>query len=196
MNPSPILAIAVACAAAVVTCLGPRCHAADSFPVTVTVDAANSTGPLRPIWRYFGADEPNYATMKDGQKLLGQLGELAPKQVFFRAHNLLCTGDGTPAFGAFDGARLVGSVRSRVDGERMEVARLAVAPDVQGGGVGRRLLEAVSTRVPVDVRVVWLFTGAESDGNLSFYESAGFVRVGEHLDAVGIRCVTLEQKVI
>lgn len=109
-----------------------------------------------------------------------------------RAH----LGDGTPAFGAFDGARLVGSVRSRVDGERMEVARLAVAPDVQGGGVGRRLLEAVSTRVPEEVRVVWLFTGAESDGNLSFYESAGFVRVGEHLDAVGIRCVTLEQKVI
>ncbi|WP_158102909.1 GNAT family N-acetyltransferase [Lentzea kentuckyensis] len=103
---------------------------------------------------------------------------------------------GTPAFGAFDGTRLIGSVRSRVDGERMEVARLAVAPDVQGGGVGRRLLEAISTQVPEEVRVVWLFTGAESDGNLSFYESAGFVRVGEHLDAVGIRCVTLEQKVI
>ncbi|WP_090013063.1 GNAT family N-acetyltransferase [Lentzea albidocapillata] len=105
-------------------------------------------------------------------------------------------GDGTPAFGAFDGARLVGSVRSRVDGERMEVARLAVAPDVQGGGVGRRLLEAISERAPAQVRVVWLFTGAESDGNIGFYESAGFVRVSEHLDAVGIRCVTLEQKVV
>ena len=103
---------------------------------------------------------------------------------------------GTPAFGAFDGTRLIGSVRSRVDGERMEVARLAVAPDVQGGGVGRRLLEAISTRTPEEVRVVWLFTGAESDENLGFYESAGFVRVSEHLDAVGIRCVTLEQKVI
>ncbi|MEV6716100.1 GNAT family N-acetyltransferase [Lentzea sp. NPDC051208] len=104
-------------------------------------------------------------------------------------------GDGTPAFGAFVGARLVGSVRSRVDGERMEVARLAVAPDVQGGGVGRRLLEAISA-APADVKVVWLFTGAESDENIRFYESAGFVRVSEHLDAVGIRCVTLEQKVI
>ena len=104
--------------------------------------------------------------------------------------------DGTPAFGAFSGSRLVGSVRSRVDGERMEVARLSVAPDVQGGGVGRRLLEAISERTPEDVKVVWLFTGAESDGNIAFYESAGFVRVSEHLDAVGIRCVTLEQKVI
>jgi xylan 1,4-beta-xylosidase len=67
------------------------------LPVNVTVEADRSTGPLRPIWRYFGADEPNYATMKDGQKLLSQLGELAPRKVYFRAHNLLTTGDGTPA---------------------------------------------------------------------------------------------------
>lgn len=104
--------------------------------------------------------------------------------------------DGTPALGAFEGPRLVGSVRSRIDEDRMEVARLAVAPDMQGKSVGRRLLEAISTRVPDHVRVVWLFTGAESDENLRFYESAGFVRASEHLDAVGIRCVTLEQKVI
>jgi xylan 1,4-beta-xylosidase len=35
--------------------------------------------------------------MKGGQKLLGELGELAPKQVYFRAHNLLTSGDGAPA---------------------------------------------------------------------------------------------------
>jgi xylan 1,4-beta-xylosidase len=68
-----------------------------AFPVSIQVDAAKSLGPLRPIWRFFGADEPNYATMKDGRKLLGQLGELRPAQVYFRTHNLLCTGDGTPA---------------------------------------------------------------------------------------------------
>ncbi|MDX8147087.1 GNAT family N-acetyltransferase [Lentzea sp. BCCO 10_0061] len=102
--------------------------------------------------------------------------------------------DGTPALGAFDGQRLVGSVRSRVDGERMEVARLSVAPDVQGAGAGRKLLQAISEHAPEAVKVVWLFTGAESDGNIRFYESAGFVRVSEHLDAVGIRCVTLEQR--
>ncbi|MDC7683585.1 beta-xylosidase [Asticcacaulis sp. BYS171W] len=72
--------------------------AQESFPVTITVDAAKTTGPLKPVWRFFGADEPNYATMKDGQKLLGHLGELKPKQVYFRAHNLLNTGDGTAAF--------------------------------------------------------------------------------------------------
>jgi xylan 1,4-beta-xylosidase len=68
-----------------------------SFPVVIRVDAAKPTGPLRPIWRFFGADEPNYATMKNGRKLLAELGWLAPKQVYFRTHNLLCSGDGTPA---------------------------------------------------------------------------------------------------
>ena len=67
------------------------------FPVSIQVDAAKSSGPLRPIWRFFGADEPNYATMKDGRKLLTQLGQLGKPQVYFRTHNLLTTGDGTPA---------------------------------------------------------------------------------------------------
>ncbi|HET6407824.1 MAG TPA: hypothetical protein VFG14_08075, partial [Chthoniobacteraceae bacterium] len=67
------------------------------LPVTIRVDAGKPLGELRPIWRYFGADEPNYANMKDGKKLLGELGELAPKQVYFRAHNMLTSGDGTAA---------------------------------------------------------------------------------------------------
>jgi xylan 1,4-beta-xylosidase len=68
-----------------------------SFPVSIRVDAASPRGELKPIWRFFGADEPNYATMKDGRRLLAELGQLRPQQVYFRAHNLLCTGDGTPA---------------------------------------------------------------------------------------------------
>jgi xylan 1,4-beta-xylosidase len=70
---------------------------ADSFPVKITVDAAQTTGPVEPIWRFFGADEPNYATMKDGRSLLTSLGALSPGHVYFRAHNLLTSGDGTPA---------------------------------------------------------------------------------------------------
>lgn len=70
---------------------------AEVFPVTIRVDAAKPNGELRPIWRFFGADEPNYAYMKHGRKLLSELGELRPKQVYFRAHNLLTSGDGTPA---------------------------------------------------------------------------------------------------
>lgn len=68
-----------------------------TFPVTITVDATRVVGEFRPLWRFFGADEPNYAYMKDGKKLLGELGELSPDAVYFRAHNLLSSGDGTPA---------------------------------------------------------------------------------------------------
>jgi xylan 1,4-beta-xylosidase len=71
--------------------------AQSAFPVDITVASSSVKGPLRAIWRFFGCDEPNYATMKDGQKLLSQLGELRPGSVYFRAHNLLNTGDGTPA---------------------------------------------------------------------------------------------------
>jgi xylan 1,4-beta-xylosidase len=67
------------------------------MPVTIRVDASKPTGALMPIWRFFGADEPNYAYMKDGSKLLGELGDLRHGDVFFRTHNLLTSGDGTPA---------------------------------------------------------------------------------------------------
>ena len=70
----------------------------ESFPVTIKVDAAKPLGELKPIWSFFGADEPNYATMRDGKKLLGQLGALdSDTPVFFRTHNLLTSGDGTAA---------------------------------------------------------------------------------------------------
>ncbi|CAN5409005.1 beta-xylosidase [soil metagenome] len=69
----------------------------EPFPVTIRIDASQKKGKLKPIWRFFGADEPNYAYMKNGAKLIGELGELKPGSVFFRTHNLLTTGDGTPA---------------------------------------------------------------------------------------------------
>ena len=45
----------------------PRRADRGALPVAIRVDAAKSTGPLKPIWRFFGADEPNYAYMKDGR---------------------------------------------------------------------------------------------------------------------------------
>jgi xylan 1,4-beta-xylosidase len=98
MKPTPVLFLAATFLASVALAQATRPSVMTPFPVAITVDAAQAMGPLRAFWRYFGADEPNYATMKDGQKLLGQLGELAPKRIYFRAHNLLNTGDGTPAF--------------------------------------------------------------------------------------------------
>jgi xylan 1,4-beta-xylosidase len=84
------------------SCLSAVCFtasalAADSFPVSITVDASKPLGELKPIWRMFGADEPNYTTMKNGRKLTKALGEMRPMDVFFRAHNLLSSGVGTPS---------------------------------------------------------------------------------------------------
>jgi xylan 1,4-beta-xylosidase len=70
----------------------------NTFPVKIRVDASRIKGPLRPVWRMFGADEPNFAYMKDGQKLLAELGQLGSQTpVYFRTHNLLTSGNGTPA---------------------------------------------------------------------------------------------------
>jgi len=63
----------------------------------ITVDLKNETGTMYPFWAWFGHDEPNYTYMKDGRKLLTELAALSPVPVYMRVHNLLTTGDGTPA---------------------------------------------------------------------------------------------------
>lgn len=77
--------------------VAPAAASGDVIRAEIRVNAAVSKGAWNPIWRFFGADEPNYAYMANGQKLLRELGALAPGQVYFRAHNLLTSGDGTPA---------------------------------------------------------------------------------------------------
>jgi xylan 1,4-beta-xylosidase len=72
-------------------------EAPDFFPVSIRVDAAQRKGDLRPVWRFFGYDEANYTYMKDGKKLLAELGQLGATTVFIRAHNLLNSGNGSPA---------------------------------------------------------------------------------------------------
>lgn len=67
--------------------------------INLQVDLSKIKGDMTPIWAWFGCDEPNYAYMKDGKKLLTELGQINPKQpVYFRAHNMLTTGDGSASF--------------------------------------------------------------------------------------------------
>nr|WP_308757811.1 beta-xylosidase [uncultured Bacteroides sp.] len=65
--------------------------------VTFEVDVQKKIEPMKPIWAWFGYDEPNYTYMKDGKKLLTELSEMSYTSVNVRVHNLLTTGDGTPA---------------------------------------------------------------------------------------------------
>ena len=66
-------------------------------PVTIRVDLQAKLGVYQPIWAYFGYDEPNFTYMKNGRKLVKELAGLSYVPVQIRAHNLLTTGNGTPA---------------------------------------------------------------------------------------------------
>jgi xylan 1,4-beta-xylosidase len=61
------------------------------------VDADAKLGPFRAIYTYFGGDEPNFTYMKNGRKLVSELASLSSAPVYIRTHNLLTSGDGTPA---------------------------------------------------------------------------------------------------
>lgn len=65
--------------------------------VTVNVDASVTQGAVNPVWTYFGYDEPNYTYAPHGQELISELTSLTHRNVYIRTHNLLTTGDGTPA---------------------------------------------------------------------------------------------------
>ncbi|MFI5137209.1 MAG: beta-xylosidase [Sphingobacteriales bacterium] len=63
--------------------------------IQVTLD--KQIAPMKPIWAWFGYDEPNFTYMKDGKKLLSEIAALSPVSVYIRTHNLFTSGDGVPA---------------------------------------------------------------------------------------------------
>ncbi|MDI9881587.1 beta-xylosidase [Flectobacillus sp. LYT7W] len=71
--------------------------AQEQTPVSIQVDLSKTKAPMKPIWAWFGYDEPNYTYMKDGKKLLTEISQLSKVPVYVRAHSLLVTGDGTAA---------------------------------------------------------------------------------------------------
>jgi tRNA (guanine37-N1)-methyltransferase len=82
-------------------------------------------------------------------------------------------------FVALSGGRIVGSTRGRVvgegpDGPVWDVGRVMVAPDLQGRGLGRHLLELIEDAAPAEVTSYELWTGATSVDNLRMYKKAGY----------------------
>ncbi len=76
---------------------------------------------------------------------------------------------------ALAGTRIVGSVRGRVADGTGYIGRLAVAPDVQGQGIGTRLLKAIEAEL--DAPRYELFTGPRSEPNIRLYERLGYRRI-------------------
>ena len=74
--------------------------------------------------------------------------------------------------------RLVGAVRGRLvvhaDTTVWDIGRVMVAPDVQGRGLGRVLLEHIQAVAPAEASSYVLFTGARSADNQRMYKKAGF----------------------
>lgn len=64
-------------------------------PVSIQVDATLPVGEMKPIWAWFGYDEPNYTTRQYGKKLLTELQQLSPVPVYVRVHNLLTSKGGS-----------------------------------------------------------------------------------------------------
>jgi xylan 1,4-beta-xylosidase len=63
----------------------------------ISVDLNAKIAPMKPVWAWFGYDEPNYTYMKDGVKLLSEIADLSPVPVYVRTHSLLVSGDGVAA---------------------------------------------------------------------------------------------------
>ena len=74
---------------------------------------------------------------------------------------------------ALAGSRLVGAVRTRERDGVLHVGRLVVVPDLQGQGIGTRLLLAAEGTTPL-ARAT-LVTGARSTANLRLYRRHGYV---------------------
>jgi len=82
--------------------------------------------------------------------------------------------DGVITLGARSGHRLVGSIRVVIEDRKATLGRLAVAPDLQGKGIGTQLLLAVLPHLPEGTEEVWVFTGQDSVQNLAMYAKQGY----------------------
>ncbi|MEK8225512.1 GNAT family N-acetyltransferase [Oerskovia sp. M15] len=74
---------------------------------------------------------------------------------------------------------LAGSATGRVGprrdrGRQGHARRLAVAPDLQGRGIGTQMLFAVLPHLPEETTEIWVFTGKDSKQNLELYTRHGY----------------------
>lgn len=82
--------------------------------------------------------------------------------------------DDVVTIGAWEGHRMIGSVRVEIEGERATLGRLAVAPDKQARGIGTEMLFAVLPYLPEQTTEIWAFTGKDSKRNLAMYTKHGY----------------------
>ena len=74
--------------------------------------------------------------------------------------------------------RLVGAIRFVEDDDLLLIGRIAIAPDMQGEGIGRGLLDTAEQGS--GAAQAELFTGSLSEANIRLYESCGY-RISERV---------------
>jgi ribosomal protein S18 acetylase RimI-like enzyme len=99
---------------------------------------------------------------------------------------------GSRCIAALAGPRLVGAVRSREQDGVLHVGRLVVAPDVQGSGIGSRLLAAAEQATAAPHAT--LFTGHLSTANLRLYDRHGYRETRRERVHQGLEFVHLDKQ--
>ena len=88
--------------------------------------------------------------------------------------------------------RLVGAIRYVERDDLLLIGRIAIAPDMQGEGIGRMLLEAAENASGAETAE--LFTGSLSEANIRLYESCGYVEHERVPDGDGTAQVFLRKR--
>jgi ribosomal protein S18 acetylase RimI-like enzyme len=73
---------------------------------------------------------------------------------------------------------LAGSIRLLRDGTSAEIKRLSVSDKYQNMGIGTKLLYEIE-KYANGVERLWLFTGGQSEKNISLYRKLGFIAYKE-----------------
>ena len=89
------------------------------------------------------------------------------------------------------GARIVGSARARLEDGTLHIGRIAVAPDLQGLGIGSALIGALERDHAAGAHTFALFTGDSNPANRRLYERLGYRETHTEDSAIGVRLVHL-----
>lgn len=87
--------------------------------------------------------------------------------------------------------RIVGSVRGYPENDTVYIGKLIVAPEMQGRGIGTKLLMEIENVYP-DKRYE-IFTSSESDKNIRLYEKLGYKPLKSEHISEQIKMVFLEK---
>jgi histidine ammonia-lyase len=98
---------------------------------------------------------------------------------------------GSIALKATLGSRMIGTARARLEDGILHIGRIAIAPDMQGRGVGTALIERLELEHGAAAHTFSLFTGDSNPANRRLYERLGYRETHTEVLDLGVRLVHL-----